>query len=109
MYICVCIFVFVIIDLKDYYGNKRLELAGSLISLLFEDLFKRFNSDLKRQIDMILSKPNRASGFDVMKFMHTETITQVCPYNMRVFILQMLCIIFYRRVLCMLYRLATGY
>lgn len=26
---------------------------------------------------MILSKPNRASGFDVMKFMHTETITQV--------------------------------
>jgi DNA-directed RNA polymerase beta subunit len=106
MYICVCIFV--IIDLKDYYGNKRLELAGSLISLLFEDLFKRFNSDLKRQIDMILSKPNRASGFDVMKFMHTETITQVCPFYMRASILQML-FIFYRRVLCMLYQLATGY
>jgi DNA-directed RNA polymerase III subunit RPC2 len=47
-------------DDKDYYGNKRLELAGSLLSLLFEDLFKRFNSDLKRQADMILSKPNRA-------------------------------------------------
>ena len=29
------------LDDKDYYGNKRLELAGQLISLLFEDLFKK--------------------------------------------------------------------
>jgi DNA-directed RNA polymerase III subunit RPC2 len=36
------------IDDKDYYGNKRLELAGQLISLLFEDTFKRFQSDLQR-------------------------------------------------------------
>jgi len=64
-----------LLDDKDYYGNKRLELAGSLISLLFEDLFKRFNSDLKRQADMVLSKPNRATSFDVMKFMRSDTIT----------------------------------
>ncbi len=65
-----------LLDDKDYYGNKRLELAGSLISLLFEDLFKRFNSDLKKQADMILSKPNRASGFDIVKFMRSDTISQ---------------------------------
>jgi len=29
-------------DDRDYYGNKRVELAGSLIGLIFEDLFKRW-------------------------------------------------------------------
>ncbi|EEE59224.1 hypothetical protein OsJ_11195 [Oryza sativa Japonica Group] len=32
-------------DDKDYVGNKRLELSGQLISLLFEDLFKTMNSN----------------------------------------------------------------
>lgn len=63
------------LDDKDYYGNKRLELAGNLLSLLFEDLFKLFNKDLKRQADMVLSKPNRAQAFDVVKTIRPDTIT----------------------------------
>jgi len=43
-------------DDKDYYGNKRLESAGKLIGLLFEDKFKTFNADLKKQIDKDLTK-----------------------------------------------------
>eukprot|EP00956_Cyclotella_meneghiniana_P004820 scaffold5975_cov64-Cyclotella_meneghiniana.AAC.8 len=62
------------LDDKDYYGNKRLELAGSLLSLLFEDLFKHFNSDLKKATDMILSKPNRAQAFDVIKTIRPDSI-----------------------------------
>lgn len=34
-------------DDSDYYGNKRLELAGQLLSLLFEDLFKKFNMEVR--------------------------------------------------------------
>ena len=29
---------------QDYYGNKRIEMSGDLISLLFEDLFKMYNA-----------------------------------------------------------------
>ncbi|KAL4539453.1 hypothetical protein Ndes2437B_g02173 [Nannochloris sp. 'desiccata'] len=63
------------IDDRDYYGNKRLELAGGLLALLFEDLFKRMNSELKRQADSHLSKANRAAQFDIVKCIRTDTVT----------------------------------
>lgn len=37
------------------------------MSLLFEDLFKRLNADLKRQADIQMSKQSRASQFDVAR------------------------------------------
>mmetsp|Transcript_32848 Transcript_32848/g.98997 ORF Transcript_32848/g.98997 Transcript_32848/m.98997 type:complete len:1096 (+) Transcript_32848:167-3454(+) len=66
-----------LLDDKDYYGNKRLELAGQLLSLLFEDLFKRFNTDLKRSADLVLQKQNRAAVFDIVKstIWRTDTLT----------------------------------
>jgi DNA-directed RNA polymerase III subunit RPC2 len=63
------------LDDKDYYGNKRLELAGQLMALLFEDLFKRFNADVKKQADLVLGKPNRAEAFDILTKFRTDTIT----------------------------------
>ncbi|CAE7878457.1 POLR3B, partial [Symbiodinium sp. KB8] len=63
------------LDDKDYYGNKRLELAGQSIALLFEDSFKRFNGELSRQADNVLSKPSRASSFDVVKHVRPDIIT----------------------------------
>lgn len=61
------------LDDPDYYGNKRLELAGSLLALMFEDLFKRFNWELKSIADKVIPK-NKAAQFDVVKHMRPDII-----------------------------------
>lgn len=71
------------VDDRDYYGNKRLELAGGLLALLFEDLFKRLNSDLKRQADAVLSKANRATQFDIVKCIRQDTISYGLEHAIR--------------------------
>lgn len=53
-----------LVDDRDYVGNKRLELAGQMLSLLFEDHFKRFNHEFKQTLDRVLRKPSRTQVFD---------------------------------------------
>ncbi|CAG8980315.1 hypothetical protein HYALB_00013147 [Hymenoscyphus albidus] len=67
-----------LVDDRDYVGNKRLELAGQLLALLFEDLFKTFNNNLKINIDKVLKKPVRSMEFDAYNHMqsHGNLITQ---------------------------------
>ncbi|EAU35292.1 DNA-directed RNA polymerase III 130 kDa polypeptide [Aspergillus terreus NIH2624] len=67
-----------LVDDRDYLGNKRLELAGQLLALLFEDLFKKFCFDIKMNVDKVLNKRNRAEAFDAWSVMsmHTNHITQ---------------------------------
>ncbi|XP_011300375.1 DNA-directed RNA polymerase III subunit RPC2 [Fopius arisanus] len=64
-----------LIDDRDYYGNKRLELAGSLLALMFEDAFKRYNFELKQIADKNIPK-TKAAQFDVVKHMTKDTITR---------------------------------
>ncbi len=45
------------------------------MSLLFEDLFKRLNSELNRQAEQTLAKANRTSQFDIAKCIRADTIT----------------------------------
>ncbi|CAB1313622.1 unnamed protein product [Coregonus sp. 'balchen'] len=51
------------VDDRDYYGNKRLELAG-----------QKFNSELKKISDQIIPK-QRAAQFDIVKHMRQDQIT----------------------------------
>ncbi|KAH9898790.1 RNA polymerase Rpb2 [Xylariomycetidae sp. FL2044] len=53
-----------LVDDRDFVGNKRLELAGQLLSLLFEDLFKKFLVDLKFAVENSQKKQNRAVALD---------------------------------------------
>ncbi|OQS55030.1 RET1 [Ecytonucleospora hepatopenaei] len=80
--ICVCLMVRRLIlakkqkiepDDKDYLGNKRFELAGQLLSILFEDTFKKFNFELQKAIDKILSKRIRTNEFDALTFFNLQT------------------------------------
>ncbi|ORY64428.1 DNA-directed RNA polymerase III 130 kDa polypeptide [Pseudomassariella vexata] len=48
-----------LVDDRDFVGNKRLELAGQLLSLLFEDLFKKYMNDLKFTFDNTLKRNHR--------------------------------------------------
>ncbi|KAJ9617020.1 DNA-directed RNA polymerase III complex subunit Rpc2 [Cladophialophora chaetospira] len=58
-----------LVDDRDYVGNKRLELAGQLLSLLFEDLFKSYNYNIKSTIDKELKKPNKTNVVEPAKIM----------------------------------------
>ena len=66
-----------LIDDRDYVGNKRLELAGQLLALLFEDLFKKYNFDIKINMDKQLRRPNRTELSDPTSVMlgHKSHIT----------------------------------
>lgn len=66
----------------DQFGDMRLELAGPLLSLLFEDLFKRMNFELKVIADKSFRKVKaapldvvQAAPFDVVKHMRQNLIT----------------------------------
>ena len=53
-----------LVDDRDYVGNKRLELAGQMLSLLFEDHFKRFNYELQSKFDRGLTRKSPTMAFD---------------------------------------------
>ncbi|PNY08929.1 DNA-directed RNA polymerase iii subunit rpc2-like protein, partial [Trifolium pratense] len=62
-------------DDKDYVGNKRLELSGQLISLLFEDLFKSMTTEIRIAADKLLEKSDKAKKFDFLTILSRDTIT----------------------------------
>lgn len=67
-----------LVDDRDYVGNKRLELAGQMLALLFEDLFKEFTKMIKVNMDKILKKPNPTQEFDPVNLIsqYESRITQ---------------------------------
>lgn len=48
---------------------SRVLSAGQLLSLLFEDLFKKYNSDIKLLVDKELKKTSRTQAMDAFQYM----------------------------------------
>ncbi|CDW58831.1 DNA-directed RNA polymerase [Trichuris trichiura] len=62
-------------DDPDFYGNKQLELAGPLIAVLFEDLFRRLNKELSTIVDKNMLKEEKTTKFDIAECIPKKTIT----------------------------------
>lgn len=59
---------------RDYYGNKRIELAGSLMSLLFEDAFKSFQFELSSHVNKNMGRRSKATAFNLVKHITPKKI-----------------------------------
>nr|CAD1831044.1 unnamed protein product [Ananas comosus var. bracteatus] len=63
-------------NVPDYVGNKRLELSGQLVSLLFEDLFKTMNSQALERLRRSYEQQNRSSPLEIFPYLTADIITQ---------------------------------
>ncbi|KAI3381933.1 hypothetical protein SNEBB_006954 [Seison nebaliae] len=62
-------------DDRDYYGIKRIEMDGTLLLLLFEDSFKRFNYELRVIANRLINRTS-AKIFDAVNAFSSDVITK---------------------------------
>jgi DNA-directed RNA polymerase III subunit RPC2 len=60
---------------KDYYGNKRVELVGDLLGILFDDLFNRANKEFKKQLILAIERRRKENFFDLDRIFKTDIIS----------------------------------
>jgi DNA-directed RNA polymerase II subunit RPB2 len=60
-------------DDRDYYGKKRMDMAGSLITLLFKNLFNTFTKDMVKNIEKLVDDGKKIQLESVMKNMSITT------------------------------------
>lgn len=65
---------------RDHYGNKRLDLAGSLLSGLFRKAFEKVVKDTKRRLDDCSSRGD-LSGSKADRYINSNTITKQFLYS----------------------------
>lgn len=63
-------------DDRDYYGKKRMEMAGTLLLGLYRTLFRQFIDEMRRQIHKDLNSNKDGLKINLLKAMRHETITK---------------------------------
>ena len=61
-------------DDRDYYGKKRLEMAGTLCSSLYRQLFRQFIDEMIKHIKKDINANRRESN--ICQAMRSESITR---------------------------------
>eukprot|EP00392_Amoebophrya_sp_AT5.2_P009184 g9212.t1 len=79
-----------LVDDKDYYGNKRIEQASSMMSMLFEDIFKTLSGDVRKRADLeigklVQGKTNNYTDVDILKrtVLESSKVTQTFKYALK--------------------------
>ncbi|ESN95719.1 hypothetical protein HELRODRAFT_102505 [Helobdella robusta] len=67
------------VDDRDHYGNKRLDLAGSLLAYLFRGLFRNLSKEIKLYAQKFI---NRGRDFNPELAIKTRTITDGLKYSL---------------------------
>ncbi|KAH0570766.1 DNA-directed RNA polymerase subunit beta [Spironucleus salmonicida] len=60
---------------RDFYGNKRIELAGQLFELIFEDSFRNMTQQLSKRIDDFYKKGREIDPKRIIEFIDSKKIT----------------------------------
>jgi DNA-directed RNA polymerase III subunit RPC2 len=68
------------IDNKDYYGNKRLELAGQLASVLFQDLYKKTLVEIEKNLRIIQRKKKKILNHEIILSIRKDILTNGLEY-----------------------------
>jgi DNA-directed RNA polymerase II subunit RPB2 len=68
-----------VIDDRDHYGNKRLDLAGPLMALLFRQLFRRMTEDVRKYVDKTLAY---GKEFNLTMAVKPSIITKGLKYSL---------------------------
>ena len=68
-------------DDRDHYGNKRLDLAGPLLSSLFRRLFGILHDDIRKRLQKNMDKGN-AQTPNVKEAVREKTITDGLQYSL---------------------------
>ena len=71
----------VFLDNKDYYGNKRLELSGQLVSILFEDLFKKSIFEMEKKFFIVKKKLKKILEHELFSFFRSDIISNGLEYS----------------------------
>eukprot|EP01125_Pyxidicula_operculata_P003220 TRINITY_DN1367_c1_g2_i2.p1 TRINITY_DN1367_c1_g2~~TRINITY_DN1367_c1_g2_i2.p1 ORF type:complete len:1211 (-),score=312.38 TRINITY_DN1367_c1_g2_i2:298-3930(-) len=68
-----------VVDDRDHFGNKRLDLAGPLMSSLFRQLFSKVAKNLKARLQKLL---NEGKDFNISRSINGEVVTKGLTYSL---------------------------
>lgn len=69
-----------LLDDRDHFAVKRLQLAGNILSLVFEDVIKSLNTELKIRADKNLKARARTNYFDPTAHIRLDKVTHGFNY-----------------------------